>query len=235
MPPRLCAPQAKYGMDEVRYVDELAAVLAELAPPSLHVLSGAVNSDSGLAVAPLVFDGSEAFTFETGALHPVGVAGQAQRFGRRRGGRCLPARLLIPAALQALLDLPNSALPAHPTALHRARPPCLRTTPAQVLAECRVCKSDAELRIMRYACETASAAHVMVMQAGGAGRADAPALPGPVHPPRSWLTLSCCALCRAGAKTHTPQNPSHLAHTLPPLVPPVLRPAAGLQAGRVGV
>lgn len=32
-------------MDEVRYTDELAAVLAELAPPCLHVLAGGVNSD----------------------------------------------------------------------------------------------------------------------------------------------------------------------------------------------
>jgi hypothetical protein len=38
-------PQAKYAVDEVRYVDELAAVLEELAPPSLHVLTGGVNTD----------------------------------------------------------------------------------------------------------------------------------------------------------------------------------------------
>lgn len=41
----LLAPQAKYGVDEVRYTDELADVLAELAPPCLHVLVGGVNSD----------------------------------------------------------------------------------------------------------------------------------------------------------------------------------------------
>lgn len=37
--------QARYAVDEVRYVDELAAVLAELAPPALHVLTGGVNTD----------------------------------------------------------------------------------------------------------------------------------------------------------------------------------------------
>ncbi len=37
--------QAKYGVNEVRYVDELAAVLDELAPPCLHVLDGGTNTD----------------------------------------------------------------------------------------------------------------------------------------------------------------------------------------------
>jgi hypothetical protein len=32
-------------VDEVRYVDELSAVLAELAPPCLHTLDGGINSD----------------------------------------------------------------------------------------------------------------------------------------------------------------------------------------------
>jgi hypothetical protein len=38
-------PQAKYAVDEVRYVDELATVLEELAPPLLHVLTGGINTD----------------------------------------------------------------------------------------------------------------------------------------------------------------------------------------------
>lgn len=42
---RRVAAQQRYGVDEVRYVDELAAVLAELAPPCLHVLDGGVNTD----------------------------------------------------------------------------------------------------------------------------------------------------------------------------------------------
>lgn len=42
---RTVAVQAKYAVDEVRYVDELAAVLEELAPPCLHVLTGGVNTD----------------------------------------------------------------------------------------------------------------------------------------------------------------------------------------------
>jgi hypothetical protein len=37
--------QAKYAVDEVRYVDELASVLAELAPPCLHTLDGGINTD----------------------------------------------------------------------------------------------------------------------------------------------------------------------------------------------
>jgi hypothetical protein len=52
----LCAPlsQAKYAVDEVHYVDEMAAVLASLAPPCLHVLSGAVNTDRRAGLAPRV-------------------------------------------------------------------------------------------------------------------------------------------------------------------------------------
>lgn len=36
--------------------------------------------------------------------------------------------------------------------------------PAQVLCECRAQKSKAELRILRYACQVASQAHVAVMR-----------------------------------------------------------------------
>lgn len=39
------APQARYAVEEVRYTDELAEVLGELAPPCLHVLDGGVNTD----------------------------------------------------------------------------------------------------------------------------------------------------------------------------------------------
>lgn len=99
---------AKYGVDEVRYTDELADVLAELAPPCLHVLVGGVNSDSGLTVPSISFPGSDQFTFESKALHPV-------------------------------------------------------------LCECRARKSQAELRILRYACQAASRAHVAVMRAAKPG------------------------------------------------------------------
>ncbi len=37
--------QARYAVEEVRYVDELAEALEELAPPCLHVLDGGVNTD----------------------------------------------------------------------------------------------------------------------------------------------------------------------------------------------
>ena len=38
------------------------------------------------------------------------------------------------------------------------------TYPLQVLCECRALKTEAELRIMRYACQVASQAHVAVMR-----------------------------------------------------------------------
>ncbi|PSC76780.1 xaa-Pro dipeptidase isoform X1 [Micractinium conductrix] len=63
--------QAKYAVDEVRYCDELAAVLAELAPPCLHILAGGVNTDSGLPMPAITFEGVEHFKLESSSLHPV--------------------------------------------------------------------------------------------------------------------------------------------------------------------
>lgn len=42
--PAILQVREKYAVDECHYVDQLAEVLASLAPPALHVLSG-VNSD----------------------------------------------------------------------------------------------------------------------------------------------------------------------------------------------
>ncbi|KAI3437610.1 hypothetical protein D9Q98_000062 [Chlorella vulgaris] len=68
---RLEEAKAKYSVDEVRYVDELSAVLAELAPPCLHTLDGGINSDSGLPMPAVSFAGIEQFTVEARSLHPV--------------------------------------------------------------------------------------------------------------------------------------------------------------------
>lgn len=51
--PQQPALQAKYAVDEVRHVDELAAVLAELAAPCLHVLDGGVNTDRRASTSSL--------------------------------------------------------------------------------------------------------------------------------------------------------------------------------------
>lgn len=63
--------QARYAVEEVRYCDELAAALEELAPPCLHVLDGGVNTDSGLPMPPVSFQGIENFKLEKEALFPV--------------------------------------------------------------------------------------------------------------------------------------------------------------------
>ncbi|GBF92263.1 Xaa-Pro dipeptidase-like [Raphidocelis subcapitata] len=65
--------KAKYAVDAVAYVDEMAATLKAASPPCLHVLSG-TNTDSGTAVAPPpAFEGQEeaGFEFEAGALFPA--------------------------------------------------------------------------------------------------------------------------------------------------------------------
>jgi len=60
----------KYCVDEVHYVDDLASVLAESAPPVLHTLVG-VNSDSSASTQPAEFKGIEAFEKETDSLHTI--------------------------------------------------------------------------------------------------------------------------------------------------------------------
>jgi hypothetical protein len=70
----------------------------------------------------------------------------------------------------------------------------------QVLTECRVFKTPAELAVMQYACSVASAAHVAVMQVG------APLLPaallGPMGSQPGAVASSCpaaAAACLAAA------------------------------------
>eukprot|EP00775_Hariotina_reticulata_P006059 gene6059-6297_t len=62
--------KAKYCVDEVAYLADLAAVLAAAAPPCIHVLAGS-NSDSGTEIKPLSFPGSESLTIETATLFPT--------------------------------------------------------------------------------------------------------------------------------------------------------------------
>lgn len=64
--------KAHYKVDDVFYMDELPAVLADkFAVKHLYVLQG-TNSDSGLSTATTsTFDGIERFSVDTAALHPV--------------------------------------------------------------------------------------------------------------------------------------------------------------------
>jgi Xaa-Pro dipeptidase len=62
--------QAKYGVDAAHYVDELPAALEAAGARVLHVLSG-VNSDSGLDLPRVAFDGDAAFEYETAAALPA--------------------------------------------------------------------------------------------------------------------------------------------------------------------
>jgi Xaa-Pro dipeptidase len=63
--------QQLYGVEEARYVDELAKVLSEeLQCKTIHVMHG-VNSDSGNAHKEIAFPGIENFTVEKQRLFPV--------------------------------------------------------------------------------------------------------------------------------------------------------------------
>ncbi|GMH43420.1 hypothetical protein BSKO_11342 [Bryopsis sp. KO-2023] len=59
-----------YAVDEVRYTDEIEAVLKSMNPACLHLMSG-TNSDSGNACLPAEFDGIKNFKKETEHLYPV--------------------------------------------------------------------------------------------------------------------------------------------------------------------
>lgn len=61
-----------YEVDEVRHVDELPAVLAQLDPRPLHLLSGK-NSDSGSLAKPAACDGLERFERDLARLYPAMV------------------------------------------------------------------------------------------------------------------------------------------------------------------
>lgn len=66
--------QAKYEVDAVHYVDEMAGVLKGMGGgagrPRLHLLKG-LNSDSGNESRPAAFEGLGEFEVDTAALHPA--------------------------------------------------------------------------------------------------------------------------------------------------------------------
>jgi Xaa-Pro dipeptidase len=94
--------QARYEVDEVRYTDALASVLAELRPERLLLLHGR-NADSGHMARPASFPGVEGFRADVENLHPE-------------------------------------------------------------LVECRVLKSNDELRLLAWINQVASDAHIEVMR-----------------------------------------------------------------------
>ncbi|KFM24391.1 Xaa-Pro dipeptidase [Auxenochlorella protothecoides] len=57
----------KYGVDEVHYVDEMATVLKQMAPPALHMLHGR-DSDSGRGMPLAHFHGISDFQLERSGL-----------------------------------------------------------------------------------------------------------------------------------------------------------------------
>ena len=59
---------AQYGIDQVRYVDELESTLQAMKPDVLLLLHGE-NSDSGLQAAPAQFAGIDAFSTDATILH----------------------------------------------------------------------------------------------------------------------------------------------------------------------
>eukprot|EP00879_Flechtneria_rotunda_P019525 GHRR01020510.1.p1 GENE.GHRR01020510.1~~GHRR01020510.1.p1 ORF type:complete len:411 (+),score=104.36 GHRR01020510.1:394-1626(+) len=59
--------RAKYAVDEVAYLQDIAAVLEAAGPPCIHVLQG-TNTDSGSNIVPPSFEGSNAFQLETATL-----------------------------------------------------------------------------------------------------------------------------------------------------------------------
>jgi len=61
--------QQTYGVDEVRYVDEIATVLEAAKPDVLYLLQG-LNTDSGIVHSPAQFSGRDRFRVDTERLHP---------------------------------------------------------------------------------------------------------------------------------------------------------------------
>lgn len=61
--------KAMYEVDDVRYVDEMPAVLGGLDPKPLYLLKGR-NTDSGNWTRPARFDGIDAFQTDLALLHP---------------------------------------------------------------------------------------------------------------------------------------------------------------------
>ena len=61
--------QALYGVDEVRYVDEMAATIVRIQPTRLLLLKGK-NTDSNSWARPARFDGIERFQADVALLHP---------------------------------------------------------------------------------------------------------------------------------------------------------------------
>ncbi|KAF5280519.1 hypothetical protein FQA39_LY18027 [Lamprigera yunnana] len=59
----------KYNIDYVCYTDEMCSILHNLEPSSLLLLCG-VNTDSGLEMEPVHFDGIELFSLDTDTLYP---------------------------------------------------------------------------------------------------------------------------------------------------------------------
>lgn len=62
--------KAKYCVDEVHYIQDMATVLGATQPPCLHMLAG-TNTDSGFQLQPPSFEGSAGFTIETAVLFGV--------------------------------------------------------------------------------------------------------------------------------------------------------------------
>ena len=59
----------KYEVDDVRYADELAAVIGEMKPSTIFVYSG-INTDSRSQGVPASFEGIEKYTVNASILHP---------------------------------------------------------------------------------------------------------------------------------------------------------------------
>lgn len=68
--PTPASVKAKYAVQHVYYVDEMAAVLADLGPTALHLLSG-VNTDSGRKTQEASFEGISDFELERDSLFDV--------------------------------------------------------------------------------------------------------------------------------------------------------------------
>lgn len=60
---------SKFGVDEVRYADEMDHYLAGLAPSVIYVLSG-TNTDSGEAAREATWSNKADFRVDTGRLFP---------------------------------------------------------------------------------------------------------------------------------------------------------------------
>lgn len=146
----------------------MAAVLADLGPPALHLLSG-VNTDSGRRTRAAAFEGVDDFELERESLFDVITECRVVR--RRPSLRilgCCPTTADMSSAHECA-PVPGRACRGQSCANMCV---CIRV-PIVYWSWCLQFKTQEELAIMQYSNDIASAAHVELLRYAKPGEARA--------------------------------------------------------------